>query len=211
MRGSSKAGTVNQMTEAKRSLEAMHPGAVAPNKLAHFVVRTNDLAASRHWYLTVLAGQVAFENAMCCFLTYDDEHHRVGLIKMGDLEAPQAHTVGVDHIAFTFSELSELLATYKRLERADIRPYWCIIHGPTVSMYYRDPQGVAVELQYDVFRTTAEVEAFFAAGNYEENFIGVVFEPGEMIARFENGEPLSEIVKRPRLPPGVTPFDMIRT
>jgi hypothetical protein len=117
---------------------------------------------------------------------------------------------GVEHIAFTFNTLSELLATYLRLKEKGIVPFWPIIHGPTVSLYYRDPDGVKVELQYDVFKTVEEVDAFFAAGSYAENFMGVIFDPDDMIARFEAGEPLSALTKRPPLPPGAGPWDMHR-
>ena len=75
----------------------------------------------------------------------------------------------------------QLLATYLRLKAQGIVPFWPIIHGPTVSLYYRDPNGVKVELQYDVFRTAEEVDAFFAAGNYVENFMGVIFDPDDMV------------------------------
>jgi hypothetical protein len=77
-------------------------------------------------------------------------------------------------------------------------------------MYYRDPNGVKVELQYDVFKTVEEVDAFFSAGNYVENFMGVIFDPDEMVARFEAGEPLSSLTTRPALPQGVGPWDMHR-
>ncbi len=56
-----------------------------------------------------------------------------------------------------------------------------------------------------------EVEAFFASGAYEENFMGVVFDPEEMVARFEKGEALGEITKRRRLYEGETPWSMDTT
>src|SRR5258705_12363719 len=186
------------------------PASCRPNKLAHVVLRTSRFHETRDWYLTVLSAEVAFENDDVAFLRYDDEHHRIGIINAPDASSLDKRSAGVEHVSFTFDKLEELLATYLRLKQLDIVPFWPIIHGPTVSLYYRDPNGVKVELQYDVFRTPEEVDAFFAAGNYLENFIGGIFDPDEMIRRFESGEPLESLTKRPPLPPGLGPWDMHR-
>ncbi len=54
-------------------------------------------------------------------------------------------------------------------------------------------------LQYDVFQTAEEVDAFFTAGSHVENFMGVIFDPDDMAARFEAGEPLGSLTQRPPL------------
>ena len=191
---------------SRRNLSALP---VRPSKLAHVVVRTTKLAETRSWYLTVLGAEVAFENDDVVFLRYDDEHHRIGIVRMPDASAVDPGTEGVDHVGFTFAELGELLATYLRLKDEGIVPFWPIIHGPTVSLYYRDPNGVKLELQYDVLRTAEEVDQFIA-DNYAENFMGVIFDPDDMVRRYEAGEPLASLTKRPPLPPGLGPWDMIR-
>jgi catechol 2,3-dioxygenase-like lactoylglutathione lyase family enzyme len=195
---------------ARRPLTAIGAKHLRPSKLAHIVIQTAQFEAARRWYLTVLNAEVAFENEPVCFLTYYDGHHRVGLINVPQATPLDKSAAGVEHISFTFDELGELLATYLRLKAVGIEPFWPIIHGPTVSMYYRDPDGVKVELQYDVLRTPEAVNAFFAAGNYVENFMGVIFDPDDMVARFEAGEPLESLTRRPPLPPGLGPWDMHR-
>ena len=183
---------------------------LSPAKFAHAVCMTAQLAAMRHWYLAVLNATIAFENDDLCFMSYDDEHHRIGLIRFDGI-APKAQqpTSGVDHLSFTYDELGDLFGTYLRLKALGIEPYWNINHGPTTSMYYKDPDGNKVELQVDNF-TDAECDAFFADGNYLENPIGVMFDPEEWIARHLAGEPARSITVRPPLPPGVSPHDMIR-
>src|SRR5882724_5114869 len=52
----------------------------SPSKLSHVVFSTARLTAMCDWYIEVLGATVAFENPMLCFLAYDDEHHRIGLI-----------------------------------------------------------------------------------------------------------------------------------
>jgi catechol 2,3-dioxygenase-like lactoylglutathione lyase family enzyme len=181
---------------------------IRPLKLAHVVLRASDLSRSRDWYMQVLEADPAFENGMVCFLTYDEEHHRIGLIARPELKGTSDDRPGLEHIAFTYESLGELLATYRRLAQNQITPYWTINHGPTISLYYRDPDGNRLELQYDVFERPQDLEAFFASGAYEENFIGVRFDPEELIARFEGGDPIEKIAARPSLPAGVTPWDM---
>jgi hypothetical protein len=46
--------------------------------------------------------------------------------------------------------------------------------------------------------------------NYAENFMGIIFDPEEMIRQYEAGVSLAEIVKRPKLPVGKTAWDMHR-
>lgn len=183
--------------------------AVRPGKLAHVVLRARDLQRSRAWYLTVLQARPAFENEAVCFLTYDDEHHRIGLIGRPELDHGADSHAGLDHIAFTYATLGELLATYRRLADEGITPYWTINHGPTISMYYKDPDGNRLELQYDVFERPEQVQAFFANGAYAENFIGVKFDPQDLLARYEAGEPLQQLTARAQLRPGRSPWDMV--
>src|SRR5882757_851471 len=191
-----------------RCLPDATAAAIRPVKLAHVVLRVANLKRSRDWYLKVLEGRPAFENEMLCFLTYDDEHHRVGLIERPDLSGSGDAHHGLEHVSFTYASLSDLLANYRRLAQHDVRPYWTINHGPTISMYYKDPDGNRLELQHDVFERNQDLDAFFASGAYVENFMGIIFDPEQMIARFEAGEPLAEITARPKLPEGKTPWDM---
>jgi catechol 2,3-dioxygenase-like lactoylglutathione lyase family enzyme len=192
-----------------RVLDAENPGPIHPAKFAHVVLKTPNLKRARDWYLTLLQGRVGYENDMVCFVTYDDEHHRVGLLAMPGLVAPPPNAYGLEHLAFTYGSLGTLLANYRRLKRLGVEPYWTINHGPTISMYYRDPDGNKVETQYDVFATADEATDFINK-YYGENFMGIIFEPEHMAQRYEAGEALESLVKRPPLPPGLTPWDMHR-
>ena len=201
---------VDHIHKTPKTNGQLRPVTAKPSKLAHVVLRTARFRETRDWYMTVLGAKVAFENDDVTFLRYDDEHHRIGIINAPDATALARQSAGVEHISFTFDRLEELLGTYLRLKARGIVPFWPIIHGPTVSLYYRDPNGVKVELQYDVLRTLEDVDRFFAAGNYVENFMGVIFDPDDMIRRYDRGEPLESLTKRPPLPPGVGPWDMHR-
>jgi catechol-2,3-dioxygenase len=194
--------------KARRSIHAQ--GAVSPSKLAHFVLLTRDLPRLRDWYLELLEGRVAYQDPLLCFITYDEEHHRIAIGALPGVQEREAGLrVGLHHTAFTYGHLGELLYTYRRLKGLGIQPFWTINHGPTLSMYYRDPDGNRVELQVDNFATAEEANEFMRR-HYAENPIGILFEPEELIARFEAGEPLESLRRRPPLPPGKTPLDMMR-
>jgi catechol 2,3-dioxygenase-like lactoylglutathione lyase family enzyme len=195
---------------ARRRLAEEYPDRVRPSKFAHAVLTTTNLPRARSWYLNVFDARVAYENDKVCFLTYDDEHHRIGLVGLPKLVERPPNSAGLEHLAFSFATLGALLAQYKYLKSQGIIPFWTINHGPTISFYYRDPDGNKVELDYDVFPTVAETDAFFSAGHYEENFMGIIVDPDELIAKYEAGAPVGELVHRPALPPGKTPWDMLR-
>lgn len=167
---------------------------LAPAKLAHFVLRTPNFDAMSGWYQTVLGAKAVFENGFLCFMTYDDEHHRVALINTPDAPQRDATSAGVDHIAFTFEDLGGLLGTYTRLKSKDIEPYWSINHGPTTSLYYRDPDGNQIELQVDNFTTMEEANAFVGSSAFQENPIGVEFDPERLLERYENGDPIEALI-----------------
>ena len=197
---------MNPVATATRTLPASS-ARISPEKFAHVVLKTANFDAIIAWYATVLQARVAFRNDFIAFLTYDDEHHRVAVLNSPASPAPNDAAAGVHHIAYTYPGLGELLATYRRLKASGIEPARCINHGPTTSMYYRDPDGLRVELQIDNF-TMDQANAYFTSPDFAENPIGVIFDPEDLIRDYEAGVPLEDLVRRPPLPPGKTPMDM---
>lgn len=183
---------------------------VVPAKLAHVVRRTARFNEMIEWYCTVLGAEVVHSDDMLAFLTYDDEHHRIAIGGIPGLEDQPPMAAGTDHIAFTYSDLGDLLHTYVRLKRTGIEPYWCINHGPTTSMYFKDPDQNKVELQVDNLPSIDAIERWMKSGDFAANPIGVVFDPEELLARYQAGEPVERITERPPLPEGASPFDMLR-
>jgi len=195
--------------QVRRSVKAPS-GRVSPAKLAHFVLVTRNMARLRDWYVAVLEGKIVYQDPILCFITYDEEHHRIAIGALPGVEERESGLrVGLHHTAFTYRDLGELLYTYRRLKDRGIEPYWCVNHGPTTSMYYRDPDGNRVELQVDNF-ATAEEATDFMRQNFAENSIGILFDPEELIARYEAGASLEALRQRPKLPAGKTPLDMMR-
>lgn len=185
-------------------------GPIAPVQLAHVVRRTSRFAEMLAWYQTFLAAKIVHADAMLAFLTYDHEHHRIAIANLPGLEDQPLMAAGTDHIAFTHADLGDLLNTYVRLKQEGIEPYWCVNHGPTTSMYFKDPDGNRIELQVDNFATAEEANAWMRSGDFAQNPIGVVFDPEALLERYRSGEPLESLRVRPPLPEGVSPFEMLR-
>lgn len=170
---------------------------VSPQKLAHFVLRTSRFEDLVDWYQTVLGAVPAFKNDFLAFLSYDEEHHRVAILNVPDLEPQPEGVVGVHHNAFTYGSLTDLLETYERLSGKGILPVFPINHGPTTSLYYADPDGNQIELQVDNYPTIEEATAFFYSEAFAENPIGVEFDPNELLRRLRAGEPEEDLKRRP--------------
>ena len=169
---------------------------IRPARFAHVVLRVSDLAASVGWYQQLIGADTVFGNDFVNFLTYDDEHHRIALIQTPVKELSPPGAPGLDHFAYTFNSMGALLSTYRRLERLGIQPVWCINHGPTTSFYYADPDSNRVELQYDNFPEVAELAAFLSSGAFKKNPIGVEFDAEKLVARYENGDSLEELIQQ---------------
>ena len=172
----------------------------APSKFAHVVYNTHRYDEMIDWYLYVFEARVAHRNDRLAFLTYDDEHHRFAFANMGPApdggEAPRkAKGVGVNHVAYTFASIGELVAHYKRLAERGITPRWPVRHGMTLSMYYNDPDGNSMEFQVDLMDADA-ANAFMDGPSFAANPIGEDFDPEELIRAYDAGEDLRSVVLR---------------
>jgi len=182
-------------------LTAKKRGKVAPIRFAHIVMKTARFSEMIKWYQTVLEAEIAQNAGMMCFLTYDQEHHRIAFADMPDLADRDQQSNGIEHFAYTYENLGDLLFTYQRLRDKSIEPYWCINHGPTLSFYYHDPDGNQVELQIDVFDSVEGTSAWFAKSDFDVNPIGVKFDPDDFIKRLEAGEAEETLLVRPVIDP----------
>lgn len=163
------------------------PQRIAPFKMAHLVYRCADRKSMVHWYCKLFQAELVFEDDILTFITYDEEHHRLAFFNMPQLPEKTDNMVGVHHIAYSYRTIGELLATYERLKSVDILPVWTINHGPTTSVYYRDPEGNDVELQVDNYASAADAAAFFQTQTFANNPIGTEFSADELVAMWHAG------------------------
>ena len=87
--------------------------------------------------------------------------------------------------------------SYRQRKNKGILPFWCINHGLTISLYYKDPDGNVLETQYDVFTENGAANAYMATPGFSKNPIGADFDPEEFIKRIESGESRDSLVTRP--------------
>jgi catechol-2,3-dioxygenase len=181
-----------------------------PSCLAHIVLRTAKFEEMVEFYKTFLGAQASYENDVLSFLTYDEEHHRIAIGHVPGTKPKDQTTSGLEHIAFAYPTLQELVISYKQRKAFGIEPFWCVNHGPTTSMYYRDPDGNQIEIQVDNFDTPEEATAFMNGSLYAENPFGTDFEPADLVKRLESGEDEKSMKKRVEIGPrglDSIPFD----
>ena len=174
---------------------------VSPSKLAHVVLRTNNLPRMVEYYKTFLGGQVIYENEMLAFISYDEEHHRIAILGVPGTHPKQKTSCGLEHIAFTFDSLSTLLLSYRQRKQKGIPPLWPVNHGPTTSIYYRDPDGNMIETQVDNFDDPDAATEFMKSKYFAENPIGTDFDPEEWITQISDGKAEAELKVRKEVGP----------
>lgn len=174
---------------------------IRPQRFVHVVYRTRRFDAMVQWYQTVFGAHVQHRDPALAFLTYDDEHHRFAFVNLsllapgGDADERRG-AIGVDHVAYTYASLRDLCENYARLRDLGIKPYWCIHHGITLSMYYGDPDGNQMEFQVDCFASNDEANAFMAGPHFAANPIGVEYDPEQLLQRVRAGVPDAELLPR---------------
>jgi catechol-2,3-dioxygenase len=163
-------------------------------KFAHVVLQTSRVEEMRDWYCRVLDAHVVYEGHGLCFVTFDDEHHRVAFMGAPTELAPRdPGTAGMHHTAYTFATLGDLLDRYEALKEHGIEPKAPIQHGVTTSLYYQDPDGNFIELQIDNFATPDQATAYMNGDEYEGNPVGVAFDPARMCTALDEGATVQEV------------------
>ena len=104
---------------------------IRPQKFVHVVYRTRRFDEMLAWYQFVFDARVQYQNPALAFLTYDDEHHRFAManldvLRPDDVETGKRDLIGVDHVAYTYKSLEDLLVNYQQLKAEGIKPYWCV-------------------------------------------------------------------------------------
>jgi catechol-2,3-dioxygenase len=71
---------------------------LSPTKLAHVVLKTSqsNFHAMCDFYKKFLGAHAVFENGFLCFLTYDDEHHRIAIAALPGIQTKDATSAGLE-------------------------------------------------------------------------------------------------------------------
>jgi len=130
-------------------------------RLQHCGLTTANLDAMLEWYRKVLgiivhnrvtapAGS-PFETV--AFATNDEVNHRLSFFETSSVSIDQNkdHHARVQHIAFEYESLDDLLGTYIRLKKLGMLPLWAADQFFQTAIYYEDPDGNIIELNTNNF------------------------------------------------------------
>ncbi|UCI19938.1 VOC family protein [Mesorhizobium sp. B2-1-8] len=128
-------------------------------KLQHYGLTTSNLDTVIDWYGKVLgmtvnhrstlpaaaAGRAPF--SAFAFITNDESDHRIVFFETPSAGQPDGRRpAGLQHVAFEYETLDDLLGTYVRLKGLGIEPTFAADHGLGTSFYYDDPDRNVIEL-----------------------------------------------------------------
>jgi len=173
---------------------------IPPKALAHVVYRTRRFEEMLTWYAEVFGATIQYQNPALAFVTYDGEHHRfafanLDVIRPEETDKDDRGLIGVDHVAYEFDSLRELLENYADFKQKGIEPYWCVNHGMSASLYYADPDGNQMEFSVDCYPTKAECTAYFHGEDIAGNPVGTEYDPQDWLAKLRAGTPETELLK----------------
>jgi catechol 2,3-dioxygenase len=167
-------------------------------KLHHVTIKTSRLDEMIEWYGLVIGAKVNFRDKVAAWTTNDDANHRIAFLAvpgLGDDGDKTKHN-GMHHCAFEYDSFADLMSSYDRMRKAGVEPAFCLDHGLTISLYYKDPEGNFVELQSDNFGDwKLSTEFMRTSADFAANPIGTFFDPARVYEKFKSGTDFKALQK----------------
>jgi catechol 2,3-dioxygenase len=129
---------------------------IATSKLGHIVLRVRDLERSGRFYTDVLGLRQTGEipGLMSFFTTQSSsDSHDLALMRLGP-DAPDLNprAVGLYHFAYQVESEEALAEAYRALQDAGVPIVGTADHGVSKGIYILDPDGIEIEITYEVPR-----------------------------------------------------------
>ncbi|GKT43497.1 biphenyl-2,3-diol 1,2-dioxygenase 2 [Colletotrichum spaethianum] len=159
----------------------------APSEIAHLGFRTSNPQRLVDFYLKFLGARVVLINDFISVLTWDQEHHRLAIINDAIAIPKKENTCGLDHVALKFASVGELVKVYQSGREAGIKPFLCLNHGVSTSLYYRDPDGNRIEALIEAYNNPEDVQKHMATLD-PLNIKAARFDPEDLMRRVNAGE-----------------------
>src|SRR3984893_1504938 len=184
---------------------------------------TSNLDALVEWYRKVLGMGIVHRTSAAAsgkdvpainaaWVTNDEANHRLAFVQLPRLKADpdRSHHQRLQHVAFEYRTLDDLLCTYARLKGLGIEPLLCTDGGSQTAFYYEDPDHNSVELDVDNYGDSwTSGEHLRHSPEFAKNPIGHFVDPDKVLASREAGATaaeISEMAWKDQLAPSV-PYD----
>ena len=192
------------MTQGSESSSIIHP------TLHHFGVETRHLEKMVEWYARVVGmvticstsnalGSEAGVSMSSAFVSNDRANHRMAIFSTSELKEDtdkHAHAK-LQHVAFEYATIDDLLNTYTRLKGLLIEPALMADHGPTIAFYYEDPDGNIVELFVDNFGDWDKSREYVRTSpEFHKNGMGALVDADKLVAARQAGMSFAELHRR---------------
>jgi catechol 2,3-dioxygenase len=133
------------------------------------------------------------------WVTNDETNHRLAFVELPGLEADteRAHHRRLQHFAFEYRSLDDLLGTYVRLKEHGILPVLCTDGGSQTALYYEDPDRNSVELNVDNYGDGwTSGEHMRHSAEFAKNPMGAYIDPDKMVVARRTGASPWELHER---------------
>jgi catechol 2,3-dioxygenase len=180
-------------------------------KLQHYGLTTANLDAMIDWYHKVLGMTVNHRASMppgaqnrapfsaMAFVGNDEVHHRIVFFEASGaaVDPDKPRHVRVQHVAFEYQTLDDLLGTYTRLKGSGILPVMAVDEGLQTALYYTDPDQNSVELNVNNYGNEwTATEHMRTAPQFGERPMRVQIDPEKIIAARKAGASPWELHER---------------
>jgi catechol 2,3-dioxygenase-like lactoylglutathione lyase family enzyme len=196
--------TLTDVAHVTKAVDDNGTPVIAPT-LHHTGNQTARMDEMLAWYRNVL-GQVETLSGVppqtvfpSVWTSNDWAHHRMGFLKTPTVEATEfsATSPGVQHTAWEYASLDDLLSSWERITKVGINPLFCVNHGISYAFYYRDPDGNLVELLCDAFGDhERSKEVILTNDAVRSNPAGTPVDPNKLAEARRAGMDLDEIYER---------------
>lgn len=183
---------------------------IAHPRLQHIGLTTGNAQPMIEWYKAVLGMRLIYHSdnptgakegvkPKATWMSNDEVNHRVAFVEIPGLardpERSKHHRL--QHVAFEYRTLDDLLGTYVRLKKLGIIPVLPVDEGSQTALYYNDPDGNSIELNVDNYGNSwTSIEHIQNSPDFARKPLGVQIDPDKLVAAREAGSSPWDIHQR---------------